>query len=337
MQTVTDLNRISVDQMPAVPGLVFRGFRGAEDYPKMVAVINGAKDADGIEWATSAEDTARDYQHLTNCDPATDMIFAQVADQVVGYGRCWWYQQIDGTRLYCFFAHLLPQWRDKGIRRAMLNWLHARLRQIAVTHPQEGPRFLQNWCSDTEHHLIGLLESAGFEVVRYGLEMKRPLTGELPFYTLPQELEIRRGTHEEWRRIWEAARESFRDHWGASEWTEDRFTEWQKEPTFNPRLWQIAWHGSEVAGGVLNFIDVKENEEYERLRGYTETIFVRRPWRQQGVAKALISASFQVLKAEGMTEAALGVDADNLSGALHLYRKMGFRKEKQHMTYRKPL
>lgn len=92
-----------------------------------------------------------------------------------------------------------------------------------------------------------------------------------------------------------------------------------------------------MAGGVLNFIDVKENEEYERLRGYTETIFVRRPWRQQGVAKALISASFQVLKAEGMTEAALGVDADNLSGALHLYRKMGFRKEKQHMTYRKPL
>ena len=38
-----------------------------------------------------------------------------------------------------------------------------------------------------------------------------------------------------------------------------------------------------------------------------------------------------------MTEAGLGLDADNLSGALHLYRKMGFQEIKRFMTYRKPL
>jgi ribosomal protein S18 acetylase RimI-like enzyme len=38
-----------------------------------------------------------------------------------------------------------------------------------------------------------------------------------------------------------------------------------------------------------------------------------------------------------MTEAALIVDAENLSGALHLYQKMGFKIENRSGFYRKPL
>ena len=88
---------------------------------------------------------------------------------------------------------------------------------------------------------------------------------------------------------------------------------------------------------MLNFIQRDENEKYGRKRGYTETIFVRRPWRGQGLAKALIARSFLAHREAGMTEAALGLDADNLSGALHLYRQMGFVETKRTMTYRKPL
>jgi len=88
---------------------------------------------------------------------------------------------------------------------------------------------------------------------------------------------------------------------------------------------------------VLNFINRKENEEYGRQRGYTETICVRRPWRRQGVARALIARSLQTVKAQGMTEAALGVDTQNPSGARRLYESMGFRPVKSHTLYRKPL
>jgi ribosomal protein S18 acetylase RimI-like enzyme len=38
-----------------------------------------------------------------------------------------------------------------------------------------------------------------------------------------------------------------------------------------------------------------------------------------------------------MTEAALGVDAENPSGALHLYEKMGFQIQKKTIFYRKPM
>jgi ribosomal protein S18 acetylase RimI-like enzyme len=88
---------------------------------------------------------------------------------------------------------------------------------------------------------------------------------------------------------------------------------------------------------VRNFIDKEQNARFNRLRGYTENISVRRPWRKRGLARALIARSFHVLKAQGMTEAALGVDTENPSGALHLYESMGFRVVKSSASYRKPL
>ena len=63
------------------------------------------------------------------------------------------------------------------------------------------------------------------------------------------------------------------------------------DPDFDPSLWRVAWQGDEVAGMVLSFINKDENEMYGRKRGYTENICVRRPWRKQGLAKALIALS----------------------------------------------
>lgn len=330
-------NEIVVAEKPTISGLRFRLFQGESDYPLMVAVVEGCRDADQMEGSNTVEETAIDYAHLTNCNPFTDTIFAEVNGDVVGYGRCWWRDMVDGSIAYYFFAHLLPEWRGTGIRRTMVRHLKDRLRQIAADHPADKAKNFVNWGMEVETDWINLLLAEGHQIVRYGFEMVRPNLDNIPDCPLPKGLEVRRGSDAEARQIWEAAREAFRDHWGMSEWSEESFTSWSAYPDYNPSLWQVAWAGDEVAGGVLNFIDEKENGENGRLRGYTDPIFVRRPWRKQGVAKALIARSFQVLKEAGMTEAALGVDAENLSGALHLYRKMGFEEVKRSMTFKKPL
>jgi len=64
---------------------------------------------------------------------------------------------------------------------------------------------------------------------------------------------------------------------------------------------------------------------------------VKRAWRKQGVASALIAMSLNALKERGMTEAGLGVDAENTSGALHLYEHMGYQTVKRMTIYRKQL
>jgi mycothiol synthase len=323
---------------PQVPGLVFRGFRGETDYPSMLAVIDGSKAADRIERSDTLEDVVRNYRHLHNCDPYRDMVFAEVKGKVVGYGRVFWDQEATGLRRYAHFAFLLPEWREKGIRRAMLHHNEGRLRQIAAEHPDDGPRFFEAWADENEVHWSSLLLAEGYEGVRYGFEMVRPDLENIPDLPLPDGLEVRPVEPEQIPLIWAAAKEAFRDHWGYSEdeW-EQELEGWREAPTFMPHLWQVAWDGDKVAGMVQNFIDHAQNEEYGRLRGYTEGISVRRPWRRRGLAKALIARSFHLLKDLGMTEAALGVDAQNPNGALQLYKSMGFQVVKRQTTYRKQM
>ena len=88
---------------------------------------------------------------------------------------------------------------------------------------------------------------------------------------------------------------------------------------------------------MRSYISPEENARHGRLRGYTESISVRRPWRRRGLARALIGASFPLLRARGMREAALGVDTENTSGALRVYESCGFRPVSRSATYRKPL
>jgi len=328
---------IHLPDAPAIPGLAFRRFRGEEDYPAMVTVIDGSKEADQIERKETVEDIARQYRHLFNCDPYWDMLFAELYGDVIGYSRVWWQREQDGKLRYQHFVFLLPAWRDRGIRRAMLRRNERRARQIAAGHRTDVPRLLETWASETETDWETVVLDQGYEPVRYSFEMVRPDLENIPDLPLPEGLEVRPVSPQHYWTIWRAAEEAFRDHWAETEWQDEWFKAWQESPTFNPDLWQVAWDGDQVAGMVQNFINRQENEEYDRLRGYTEGICVRRPWRRRGLARALIARSFRVLKERGMAEAALGVDAQNPNGALQLYESMGFRVAKRHTIFRKPL
>jgi ribosomal protein S18 acetylase RimI-like enzyme len=88
---------------------------------------------------------------------------------------------------------------------------------------------------------------------------------------------------------------------------------------------------------VGNFIAEDENEEYERKRGYTEDIFVRRQWRRQGVARSLLTQSVVMFQEMGMEETCLGVDTQNPNGAKGLYESVGYKEIKRFMTYRKAM
>jgi GNAT superfamily N-acetyltransferase len=167
--------------------------------------------------------------------------------------------------------------------------------------------------------------------------MVRPDLEDIPDLPLPEGLEVRPAEPEHYRPIWAALDEAFEDSWGATEWRWEWFEDWMEGPTFDPTLWQVAWAGDEVAGQVLPFINEAENKEYERLRGYTEFISVRRPWRRRGLAKALIARALRVQKKRGLQESALGVDTQNEHGALQLYQTMGFRPVRKSTTFRKPM
>jgi mycothiol synthase len=337
------IEKISQTDTAMIPKVTYRGFRGETDYPGMLAVLHGCADTDGLERAEQMEDVKNNYAHLHNCDPYTDMLFAEIDGRVIGYSRVWWSIEGSGQWIGFHFGNVLPAWRGRGIGSQLLRFNEERLVQIATQLkvsgqlPAEAPCLVDNFVSSKETQRMNLLERRGYQAVRYAFEMVRPDLENIPDLPLPVGVEVREVRPEHLRLIWEASNEAFRDHWGYIPDPWEEFERLVNDPDYDPSLWRVAWQGDQVVGMVLSFIDKDQNEIYGRKRGYTENICVRRPWRKQGVAKALIALSLKILKDRGMMEAGLGVDAENTSGALQLYESMGYRVVKKGTIYRRKL
>jgi mycothiol synthase len=324
---------IDVSGAPPIAGLIFRRFRGEVDYPVMVAILDACNVADDYVYINTVTDVASTFAHLKNCDPYRDMLFAEVDGETIAFSRVWWGEEGD-TRLYIPLGFVHPAWRRKGLGTAMLHYNEARLREIAREHPA-GDKFFRVWTTDKEYGAWALFTKFGYEPVRHYIEMSRPNDVLLPNAPMPVGLEVRPVAPEQYRAVWDAKEEARQDHWGYAPATDADFERWTETRTFAPHLWKVAWDGDQVAGMVLNRLDVEENAQYGRKRGYTKDIFVRRPWRRRGLARSLLVQSIEMFKVMGMEETALGVDTQNPSGALRLYESVGYQEGKRHTFFNK--
>jgi ribosomal protein S18 acetylase RimI-like enzyme len=125
--------------------------------------------------------------------------------------------------------------------------------------------------------------------------------------------------------------EAFRDHW---EHHHTPFEEWwgrhQENPNLDLSLWFLIRDGDEIAA-------VTRNEGNRNGGGYIGAIGVRRPWRGKGYAKALLLHSFREFFERGMPRVTLGVDAQNPTGATHLYERVGMHVEMENIAFEKAL
>jgi len=331
------INALRIENAPDLPGLTFRGFEGIPDFGHMAEIINAVNKTDQNEGTATAEEIEKNYEFLQRSDTDKDLVFIELDGTPVGYGRCMWDKEITGKYLYSFFIHLKEESRGKGIGTAVAGHFIRRLTEISAKHPAEAQKYLQSWASSTQTWYSGLMEKLGFEPARYGISMVRPASELMTVSSLPEGLEVREVQPEDYRKVWEADKEAFRDHWGYVEPTEKDYQAYLEFQYFEPELWKVAWEGDEVVGMVRNFINPKENETRNCKRGYTEFISVRRPWRRQGVARSLLTQSVQMFIEMGMAETALGVDTQNPNNAMHLYKSVGYKETKRFTTFRKPL
>jgi mycothiol synthase len=332
------LDEIAIADRPAIPGLRFRHYRGPADLPGMVAVNNTARDEAGVQESVSLESMAAQYGHLTNSDLVRDLVIVELDGRIVGYARCEWNDQHDGSRTYGSVCLIEPGLRGRGIGTAMLRWTHARRDAIAASHPADGrPRWFETACWDSDPYGTRLLERHGYQPVRRGYEMVRPDLDDLPDHPMPDGLEIRPVGRDDLRRIWEADVEAFRDHWGEIDESEEAWLRFRDDESHDPSLFVVGFDGDEVAGFVLNVIDPTDEARLGERRGLLDGVAVRRPWRRRGLARALIARSLVVLRDHGATSAMLGVDGENPNRAMTLYESCGFRIVGSTTIWRRPL
>jgi mycothiol synthase len=320
---------------PVIPGVRFRRWYGEPDLAGLVDVTHAARRVDGDPDVATIERLRNEYAHLTNSDPATDLLVAEVDGTIVAYARVEWEDQNDGDRTYIAFGYVHPAWRRLGLGRAMLHHGERRLRDIASAHVFAGATYLSSWTDDANIGNATLLAAEGYRKHRSFFLMVRPDLENIEPVPLPDGLEIRLVEPDQLWPLFLADNDAFLDHFGGIDTSEAAFQRWTGDPSFDPSLFVVAWDGDEVAAGIVNSIDPRENEVHGYRRGWLESVFTRRAWRRRGVARALISRSLVLLRDRGMSSAQLGVDSENPNAALHLYESAGFRVSQSGSAWRK--
>ena len=322
-----------------VPGLVVRAYAGEADIPDLVRLQNAEWEADGTPARASIDEYRAWLGHPSEkFDAARDVRVAELDGRAVGFASWDWVDTRDGVREYRSGCAIDPEFRMRGIGSALLRERIAAARELDASYPTDLPRVLGMWIDQRNMAGTALARHFGYEPARWFFDMERRIDGDLPaIEPLPDGLELRPISDELAWQLWTADHEAFLDHWGGHDDSEASFLRWRESPEYDPSLFLVAWDGDEIAGGVVNAIYEAENRELGLDRGWLESVFTRRPWRRRGLARNLIARSLHLLRERGLIGAALGVDADNPSGALGLYESAGFAITERSTAWRRPL
>jgi mycothiol synthase len=311
----------------AQPAFIIRSPR-ADEADGVVALLNACDIADYGAPNTSVEDVTSDWD-LPDFDIASDAWVAEdAAGQLVGYAYAG-DQTYNGEIQGDLFVH--PSCDEPAVARRLLDLVEQRAAELVAEHSYTGRRVLALYCSATNRAKAALLAHDGFVVVRRLLRMQIDLSQGLTRSEPPAGIEIRpfrAGVDDQ--TMYKGVDEAFADHFQRRD---ESFEQWRQRlldhPDFRPELWQIAWDGEQMAGGLIAY-------DFGDL-GWVQALGVRRPWRHRGLGGALLARAFELLAARQQTRVGLGVDAEGETGALHLYERAGMRITQEHDLFERPI
>ncbi len=220
-------------------------------------------------------------------------------------------------------AYVHPEHTGRGVGSLLLELLEERSREREQEWP-DGQRIVLE-CA----HLVGderaprLFDCRGFDHVRSGFRMVIDVADGDPAPEWPEGIELRPlDVERDGRLVHAATEEAFAEEWN---FLHRPFDEWRKRvfdwSRFDPSLVPVAWdvERGEIAGLSLNY--PKRMGDW----GWVGAIGVRPAWRRRGLGLALLRDSFRRFREAGERVVALGVDAENPTGAVQLYEHAGMR------------
>lgn len=236
----------------------------------------------------------------------------------------------DTRTVRCFLTgRVHPQWRRRGLGRALLTWMEGRGRQKLVESGKEDlPARLAVFVDEQARDHRRLYAAAGFSPVRWYTDMRRDLFQPLPTLEMPQFVRIAPWSPELDDAVRRAHNDAFADHWGSEPATPET---WLLGAAAMVPEWSFVAleNGDTAAPRVVGYLISSRHEQNWPVigyrYGYCDVLGVRRAARGQGLAAALLVTAMTAYRADGMEFARLSVDTANPSGAFGMYERLGFR------------
>jgi mycothiol synthase len=313
------------DPVSTLPDAAWRPLT-IDDVAAYVGLQEDVRVADaGTEVTT--EDVARHELADPNCPIATNTLALALPDGSLA-ASIMVNARLSGiaSRRVFLWAATHPDRRGRGVGAAILAWGIARAEEILAGQPAELLRIVETVKDVRLAEAVALHEAAGFRPARWYFDMRRDLRE--PFPAMPDLGGLRLVAYEASMGLPLLAihNEAFLDHWGSEPLTPEIWNhEFVGDPFFRGDLSFVVLDGAEIAGYTVNYVLESDWQAAGIREGWVGQLGVRRPWRRRGLATALLVRSMEAFRAADLEAATLGVDAENPTGALGVYERVGFR------------
>lgn len=292
-----------------------------DDLPAIMAFFGDLHEAYD---AGASEAEIRDCLTSPVLEPEENVRIALAGDRVVGWVDLW-----DQNRTHeRLFLDCRAYPRDGMVYSALLDWAEERGAALAV----DDKTVLRARAESDDHTLAAELERRGFRLIRHFLRMEIELDELPPEPDWPEGITVRTSRPGDARAVYDADMEAFADHW---DFVPMAFEDWSEllvqSASFDPDLWFLAEDGDEIAGISLCVSERRPNT------GHVGILGVRPPWRRRGLGRSLLLHSLRALRERGRDKVDLGVDAENLTGAVRLYEQAGMHIAHRTDAYEKKL
>ena len=228
-----------------------------------------------------------------------------------------------------------PGRRRQGIGAAVLDWQVARARQRLAASGKDVPGRIVVYVEDGMDDVVAMLTARAFFPRRWYTEMRRDLRKPLPEVKLGNHLDVVPWSRELDDHVRLAHNEAFADHWGSEPHTPETWSDGRTyfAPTWSFLVLDRTSDRAQVAGYLLSGRYEQDWGSLGWSEGCIDILGVRRQWRGQQVATALLVRAMGAYRADGMEYAGLGVDTDNPTGRFGLYGKLRFEPTRGSTMY----
>ena len=330
---------LQVDDVVKLPeGFTTRGATMKDVEQDMALFNRWSRSVIGRDEFTDIESIRNEWQ-TPGADPAEDirLVFAPNGE-LVGHIEVWATASARSLVHPELWARLDPRYEDMGIGTWMLHWAEQRALRALPGVPA-GLRFAPRVGTYRQvESAKKLFEDMGYHHIRSTYYMVIEMDAPLPEAEFPEGILLRTYNPEnDAEAVYRAEEDAFRDHFGHVEKPfEEGLKRWKYDREyegFDPTLYFLAMDSDEIAGINL----CRPHSYYDPDTGWVRSLGVRRPWRKRGLGLALLRHSFNEFYRRGKRKVGLGVDAENLTGALRLYEGAGMHVEQAYDTYEKEL
>ncbi len=276
------------------------------------------------------EDLADEWRSVWS-HPDTDARFGWDGRELVTFA---WLKAMPGQReansVWCW-GGVRPSHRRRGIGSQVVEWSLQRATEVAAGFDQSLETRVQLDATDDQVDLLAIATKAGFEPIRRFLEVVRPAHEPWPDVAAPAVLELVPWSSDLDEEARLAHTEAFADHWGSEPRTAEEWSQWYTgHRSFRPDLSMLAIDpaSGQVASLVLTAA-FPQDWGVVPVEAWINTVGTRREWRGKGVARWVLADVLRRIAAAdtGFERSILGVDAENPTGALRLYRTLGFTED----------